>query len=614
MTTAILTAFVVGLISALSLPLGTLTSAFWRPGDRTIAFLMAFGGGALIAALTIDLAGPALAKGHFNWLASGCILGGLLFVILDQTINKHGGFLRKMSTTFYHLRLKETRRFKQALRQLKRLEVFSGLPRETIAKLTESVSYQRFKKGEVLFRDGDASGCLFVIEDGAVDLLDPKDGMKELMRLGKNDAFGHNAFLTGCAHAAVAKAHRDGGMLILARSVFEPVATQCEVLQEKLTQFFEATDTARYLRERQDLTEDQIDQWRAQASEATQAGEPIPSAVTSDVQEPPLSEVLEQVSRIPIFQGLPDEDIQFLASCCFTKSHPRGHTFFHAGESSERLHILEAGQVVLLDPNQPDRKPLRLDACDEFGAFSFLTGSKHSVSAVASSDVTVRVLLRRHFDELLKRSPAFASAVEDFIQQETVARYLQDKHQFDSDKTARWVSRAVERTGGGKMMPAAADMTREIQQHQSAPLAIWLGILLDGIPESLVIGASVGSKGFVSTSLIAGVFLSNYPEALSSSVGMRQQGMPFRRILLMWTSLMILTGIGAALGVIFFVGAPPGMFSLVEGVAAGAMLTMIAQTMLPEAYLKGGSITGFATLLGFLAAIFFKTLESGGGH
>ncbi len=141
-----------------------------------------------------------------------------------------------------------------------------------------------------------------------------------------------------------------------------------------------------------------------------------------------------------------------------------------------------------------------------------------------------------------------------------------------------------------------------------APYAIWLGIMLDGIPESLVIGASL-IHAHVSLSLLAGLFLSNYPEALSSSIGMRQQGLSFCKILFMWTSLMIITGFGAALGKLFFVGAAPFVFSLVEGLAAGAILTMIAQTMLPEAYFKGGSIIGFATLLGFLAAIFFKTLE-----
>jgi zinc transporter ZupT len=151
-------------------------------------------------------------------------------------------------------------------------------------------------------------------------------------------------------------------------------------------------------------------------------------------------------------------------------------------------------------------------------------------------------------------------------------------------------------------------MSFELSAHRGAPLAIWLGILLDGIPESLVIGASL-VQAQISYSLIGGLFLSNYPEALSSSVGMRQHGYPFRKILLMWTSLMVVTGIGAAIGNVFFTGAPPFLFALVEGIAAGAMLTMIAQTMLPEAYFKGGSIIGFSTLLGFLAAIFLKTLE-----
>ena len=90
---------------------------------------------------------------------------------------------------------------------------------------------------------------------------------------------------------------------------------------------------------------------------------------------------------------------------------------------------------------------------------------------------------------------------------------------------------------------------------------------------------------------------------------MRQQGMRFPRVLFMWTSLMVLTGIGAALGSEFFVEANPHAFAIVEGVAAGAMLTLIAQTMAPEAYMKAGPVVGLATLMGFLAAIFCKTLE-----
>jgi zinc transporter ZupT len=73
---------------------------------------------------------------------------------------------------------------------------------------------------------------------------------------------------------------------------------------------------------------------------------------------------------------------------------------------------------------------------------------------------------------------------------------------------------------------------------------------------------------------------------------------------------MIFTGVGAALGNIFMQNAEAHWFAFLEGLAAGAMLTMIAQTMLPEAYIKGGSITGLATLMGFLVTISLKTIEN----
>jgi zinc transporter ZupT len=90
---------------------------------------------------------------------------------------------------------------------------------------------------------------------------------------------------------------------------------------------------------------------------------------------------------------------------------------------------------------------------------------------------------------------------------------------------------------------------------------------------------------------------------------MKDQGYSFVKIITMWTSLMIMTGIGSALGSIFFTETSATLFYLVEGVAAGSMLTMVAETMLPEAYFKGSSIVGISTLFGFLAAIFFKTIE-----
>ena len=143
-------------------------------------------------------------------------------------------------------------------------------------------------------------------------------------------------------------------------------------------------------------------------------------------------------------------------------------------------------------------------------------------------------------------------------------------------------------------------------EHKEAPMAIWLGLLMDGIPEALTIGAHMVTNP-ISPSLLAGLLLSNYPEALSSSEGMRQQGFSIPRILGMWTSIMLVTGILSAFGSQLFADVPESLISLLESMAAGAMLTVISETMLPEAYAKGGSIVGLSTLLGFLAIIILKS-------
>ena len=158
----------------------------------------------------------------------------------------------------------------------------------------------------------------------------------------------------------------------------------------------------------------------------------------------------------------------------------------------------------------------------------------------------------------------------------------------------------------GELIPSATRINSMMAEHKEAPMAIWLGLLMDGIPEALTIGAHLVTSP-ISPSLMAGLMLSNYPEALSSSEGMKQQGFSIPRILMMWTSLMLITGILAAFGSLLFADVPDSVISLLESMAAGAMLTVISETMLPEAYAKGGSIVGLSTLLGFLAIIVIKS-------
>jgi zinc transporter ZupT len=153
--------------------------------------------------------------------------------------------------------------------------------------------------------------------------------------------------------------------------------------------------------------------------------------------------------------------------------------------------------------------------------------------------------------------------------------------------------------------------------NSHAAIMIWLGILIDAIPESVVLGilASTSSTGSLLTFVI-GVFLANLPEAMSSSGTMHNCGIHPRRIMTMWFSIVLLTGVGAAVGAIVF---PPGsedeegsQYAIVaiEGMCGGAMLTMIANTALPEAFEQGGDVVGLSTLSGFLSALFVSVVSA----
>lgn len=164
----------------------------------------------------------------------------------------------------------------------------------------------------------------------------------------------------------------------------------------------------------------------------------------------------------------------------------------------------------------------------------------------------------------------------------------------------------------------------EGHEHGGSGMAIWLGLLIDGIPESFVIGAGfltllsmkLGANvepAFTEVlpyTLIAGLFLSNFPEALSASMGMKKSGMSTGKIMGMWMSLVLIIGLGALAG--YYIGSsiPHEIEIAIEGLAAGAMLTMIAQTMIPEAvHLGGAKVVGLSTLIGYLSAVAFKLLE-----
>jgi ZIP family zinc transporter len=145
-------------------------------------------------------------------------------------------------------------------------------------------------------------------------------------------------------------------------------------------------------------------------------------------------------------------------------------------------------------------------------------------------------------------------------------------------------------------------------QADGSPLAIVFGSILDGIPESFVLGLTV-LQGGVSVGLLIGVLLSNLPEGMSSSAGLRIAKWPLGRVLGMWLAVVVVSGISAALGY-QVLGDPSSGHSgaFAQGFAAGALLAMVADTMLPEAYETERDFTGSLVAVGFAISLILSSL------
>jgi CRP-like cAMP-binding protein len=432
-----------GLFSAASLPLGAVLGMWLKPRNVIVAAFMAFGGGALLAALTLDLvqegieaefADPHVPHAIFS-LAAGLILGGLLFVVLNDAVNSQGGFLRKTSTAIKHVATLKRLRLKRFIRALGKIRVFQHLPATEIRKLASFVTEKTYRPDEVLFRKGDSADRMYFILDGDIEV-------------SKGD-----------------------------------------------------------------------------------------------------------------------------------------------GAEGDPGHIA------------------RLRADDILGEIALVTGRERTATARAGTEVDVLELHKSDFEDIAGDNPHMREAVTRLA--ETRLLDLKDRDRASGETPVEWIEEALAALDRAGITATDEDIKKAAKEEGSgAAFGIWLGILLDGIPESLVIGASmIGSA--ISPSLIAGLFLSNLPEAMSSSVLMRKQGHSFRKVLWMWISLVILVGIGAFAGNIFFEVLPDQVHIFMAGLASGSMLVMIAQTMMPEAFHQGGNVTGLATLAGFLVTILLKLWQPG---
>ena len=331
-------------------------------------------------------------------------------------------------------------------------------------------------------------------------------------------------------------------------------------------------------------------------------------------------EIIEHLAGSELIRHLPLDIVEDMVKKVNEKQFPTNAVLCEEGSVGNEVFFIESGTVSV---KRGGDLIGNLVSGDVLGEIALVTGEVRTASATATDDVSVLSFPKEDFDQWRAQSPEFEKAAAALVA--TRLKELVERGDIDTD-TEQWVDEAVASLMEVAVVPTEAQLQKASEEHGGAPMAIWLGILLDGIPESFVIGSalvvaitaqiaaggadSVTLATMIPYTLIAGLFLANFPEAMSSSIGMRKQGWGVLKVFSMWFSLTIMTSIGAGIGYLLGGSVDHGIIVIIEGLAAGAMLTMIAAAMIPEAvHLGGSNITGLATLAGFLSAIAFKLLE-----
>ncbi|MCF8147942.1 MAG: cyclic nucleotide-binding domain-containing protein [Sulfuritalea sp.] len=333
------------------------------------------------------------------------------------------------------------------------------------------------------------------------------------------------------------------------------------------------------------------------------------------------SELMQSIGNSSFFSSMEPDLMHELVRMLHPRFLVEGEALFSIGDASNELYIVRTGRLSLTHSDGSERMAERGDL---IGEVSFLAHQPHGTSAVAEhGPAELLVLHKAQYESFARQNPEFAATVRELASE----RISENKRHLDQAAMAQqqWADMAITALrSGANDVPSARDLTSMKEEHSNAGMAIWLGNLLDVIPESFVIGTVMLSLAAAKTTagvpltffdvmpltLVGALFLSNFPEALSASVNMKQQGFSTSKILLLWMTLTVICALGAAFGAYVGESIPHSAMIVVEGIAAGAMLTMIGSAMLPEAaHLSTPNMAGFSTLIGFIAAVGFKLFE-----
>lgn len=303
------------------------------------------------------------------------------------------------------------------------------------------------------------------------------------------------------------------------------------------------------------------------------------------------SEVLDRLAQIEVMQNIPPAEMQAIIPFLKLCTAESGSILCQEGTAGDAMYLILTGEA---DIRKGQQLITVLSAGEVFGEMAMLTGAPRSATVIARTPMELYELKQADFNAVLARTPQLSQSLSRIL-----ARRLQATTESEAEQRRhRWRQEVLDSTELDLPLPEQQAMLQQLTQR-SAPLAILVGSLIDNIPESLVLGMTV-HQSQIGASFLLAVFISNFPEALSSSIGMKKSGTPVKYILALWSGVVLLSGLGAIAGNFLQDSSDPLVMAMIQAIAGGAILAMIASTMMPEAYELGGASVNFSTILGFL--------------
>ncbi|NER79324.1 MAG: cyclic nucleotide-binding domain-containing protein [Leptolyngbya sp. SIO1D8] len=313
------------------------------------------------------------------------------------------------------------------------------------------------------------------------------------------------------------------------------------------------------------------------------------------------SEVLDQVSHVEMLHNLSPSEVQAIIPLLKPLSVDSGTVLCREGDPGDAMFIIVSGEA---DIYKGPQLVAMLGRGEMFGEMALLTGEERSASVIARTSMRLYELDKVDFDAMLTRSPHLASGLSRILARR-LRETTQSKATAREESDEQWRQRVLDSVEVD--FPLSEQQIQQLAKS-STPLAILVGTLMDNIPEALVIGFNAGG-GHLSGSFLMAVFISNIPEALSSSVGMKQAGTSPNRILALWGGAVLLSGLMAMIGSLLTSFANAWVLGTAQALAGGAILSMLSSTMMPEAYELGGGTVTYSTIAGFLVGFWVVTLS-----